>query len=218
MLYLLSLVAPHVSPSILRARLNSLLTILSSVLSNPHPTSTASTDSQAALLRSVLTISQSLFKSFTTSNDRGSLEKEMLLKGCWNSILNLCTDSRPKVRRRAQEIVGDVLLPDGLPTLIGGKPHPYTARTAEWTVKTLETVSESGGVSSSKKDKKGKKNEKESEKPTYDRKTGKASGQEEAARIRQLGQAGGEGAASTGIWVCGFAKALVGAMPKDVSI
>ncbi|CAO1624819.1 unnamed protein product [Parajaminaea phylloscopi] len=211
--YILSLVAPHVSPAIIRARLSSLLPAIYFVLSNPHPSATAAAESHSALLRSAIAILQAVLQH--VGRDRALLQSETQLRSSWDATLELCADSRPKVRRRAQEAVGSILSgsTDGLAgsadlvsdhAWSSAKPHPYASRTAEWCARTLASVSQSGGVQSNKGKSKGKS-------PAYDVKTGRAQGAQEAAKQRQADVTGG---ASVGIWVCGFLKNIVSVLPE----
>lgn len=208
-LYLLSIVAPFVSPAVMRARLASLIEPLVKVLSNPHPTGgTTTAENHAALLRSTLGVHQALVLALST--DRATLDGNLRLRGCWNAVLDLCTDSRPKVRRRAQEVITAVL--DDNAHGSSHKAHPYSARTAEWAIKTLESVANAGGVAA----KAAKKKQKEQAlAPEFDKKSGKAKGSEAAAAARQ--QQASDGGASAGIWVCGFLKLLAPNMPGKVS-
>lgn len=199
--YILAIVAPHVSPGILRARLSSLLPYLFKVLSNPHPTSNNSAESHSALLRSALSIFHAIIAPL--SRDRALLQSETQLQSCWDVTLNLCADSRPKVRRKAHEIISDVLSGGG-EDFTSSQPHPYAARTAGWTVRTLASVVKAGGVASSK-------TAKVAEAAKYDVKKGLASGAAELAKQRQSDAAGG---ASVGIWICGFLKVIVGKLPE----
>lgn len=208
-LYLLSIVTPHVAAGVLRARLHSLLSPLATLLSNPHPSTSGAdiAENHAAALRSALGVLQPLLLAL--SPDRATLERDLPLRGCWNAALQLCTDARPKVRRRAQELVGAILLADTPRLGDGKKSHPYAARTADWAVRALEAVADAGGVggpSSAKKQERA---------PKYDKKSGKAHQPEAAAALRQKQAA--EGGASVGIWLCGFIRTLVPILPSAVS-
>lgn len=211
--YILSLVASHVPTAIIRARLSSLLVAVHFVLSDPHPSAQSAAESHSALLRSALTVLQATVQH--VGQDRALLQSESRLKASWDAALVLCADARPKVRRKAQEVISVVLsgsndatADDAITSTVAytsAKPHPYAARTAEWCTRTLSTVSDSGSVRSKDKDKgKGKAT-------TYDVKKGRAQGAQEAAKQRQSDAAGG---ASVGIWVCGFLKSIVTVLPE----
>ena len=58
----------------------------------------------------------------------------------FGSLLHLCLDPRPKVRKRAAELVRDVLSSPPPPLL----RHPYADRAAEWTVSTLADLTGGG--------------------------------------------------------------------------
>ncbi|KAJ3778669.1 armadillo-type protein [Lentinula raphanica] len=114
-LYLLALVAPFVSTSVIRANLSAILALTSplfpSLLNHAPP------------LRSQL----SLYQVLLVSIDRSKLETHGL-RQAFASILQLTTDPRPKVRKKATEVVKDVLSRPPPPLLI----HPYAERVAEW--------------------------------------------------------------------------------------
>lgn len=208
--YILSLVTPYVSAAILQVRLSTLLPALVFVLSIPHPTAAAAAESHSALLRSALAIFQDVLHF--VGRNRSFLQSEAQLRASWDATLDLCGDSRPKVRRKAQEIVSKVLSGategvDGAASLAdiiytSSKPHPYAARTAEWCNRALASVSQSSGVQQASKAK--------FKALEYDIKKGRAQGALEAAKQRQVDVAGG---ASMGIWVCGFLKAIVPVLP-----
>jgi ribosomal RNA-processing protein 12 len=149
------------------------------------------------------------------SKDKAVFQAEPQLRACWDATLNLCADSRPKVRRRAQEIITKLLgggdEEDEVGIYSSENPHPYAARTAEWNIRTLASVSQAGGVAPKAKPT-GKKGAEKAVPPSkYDVKKGRAQGAPEAAKQRQADAAGG---ASIGIWVCGFLKGVVGKLPE----
>ncbi|CAO1622014.1 unnamed protein product [Sympodiomycopsis kandeliae] len=199
--YILSLITPHVSAGILKSRVASLLPAVYYVLSNPHPRKAASAESHSALLRSALSIFQAVLAPL--SKDRGLLQSEPQLRSCWDATLNLCVDARPKVRRRAQEVIQQLIAGED-EEHSSSKPHVFAGRTAEWTSRTLASVSQAGGVS-----KPGK--QQQESKAKYDVKKGKATGAQEAAKQRQADVAGG---ASVGIWVCTFLKTIAIKLPE----
>jgi ribosomal RNA-processing protein 12 len=192
--YLLTLVTPFVAPGVLRSQLQNLIEPLGTVLSTPYPSSTQQAESHAALLRSAMGVLQQLLLALAT--DRATLSSHLQLRGCWNSTLRLCMDARPKVRRKAQELVGKVL-----ETEENAKAHPYAAKTAEWAISALEEVNVSGSINST-----------QVKAPTFDKKTGRAAQPEVAAAERQKRVDGGN--ANTGIWVCAFLKQLAPVLPS----
>ncbi|PFH53781.1 hypothetical protein AMATHDRAFT_136895 [Amanita thiersii Skay4041] len=122
-LYLLALVLPFVPHPVVRTHLNTLLS-----LTNPlFP----ALSSQAPPLRSQLTIYQNIFKA---------LDKHLLdaqgIRQSFASILQLCIDPRPKVRKKAADVVSDVLSVPPSPLL----RHPYSERTADWVNSILQGV------------------------------------------------------------------------------
>ncbi|PWN17759.1 NUC173-domain-containing protein [Microstroma glucosiphilum] len=211
--YILAIVAPYVSAGILRARLSTILPALLFVLSNPHPPSTSVAESHSALLRSAMSIFLAVLTPL--AKDKAVFQAEPQLRACWDATLNLCADSRPKVRRRAQEIITKLLSggdeEDEVGIYSSENPHPYAARTAEWNIRTLASVSQAGGVVPKAKPTGKKGAEKAAPPSKYDVKKGRAQGAPEAAKQRQADAAGG---ASIGIWVCGFLKGVVGKLPE----
>jgi ribosomal RNA-processing protein 12 len=125
-LYLLALVAPFVSPPIIRANLNTLLSLTAPLF----PLLLA----HAPPLRSQLTIYHAIFLSL----DKSQLETQGI-RQAFASILQLCVDSRPKVRRKAADLVKDLLSQPPSPMA----RHPYADRAAEW-VKTALGEASSG--------------------------------------------------------------------------
>ncbi|CDU24950.1 related to RRP12-Protein required for normal pre-rRNA processing [Sporisorium scitamineum] len=205
--YLLSIVAPHVSAGIIRAKLASIVPAIGKLLSNPHPTTfnvndTSAAENYASALKSALAILQAVYTAF--ESDVAALEKDLPLRSCWSATLNLCADSRPKVRRRAQ-LLATAILPTTAAASV--KPyHPYLKLTFDWIISTLTHVADAGSVSSS-----GTKNKKKDDslRPKYDRKSGTAKQAQAAAALRQ-----NQGdTASVGIWVCGFARQMINILP-----
>lgn len=126
-LYLLSLLAPHLDEPILRSQ-HSLLPLLS-----PLYTSFAT---HAPALKSLLAISQSLLASLTLSqlSSSPSSNSSSMYRTHFAHILKTCSDSRPKVRRRAQEAVIAILAAVPAPAV----KHPWAGTTAGWVVEKLE--------------------------------------------------------------------------------
>lgn len=131
-LYLLALVTPFVPPPVIRANLNTLLSLSAPLfpLLQPH----------APPLRSQLALYSCILKSL----DRSQLEVQGV-RQTFASILQLCLDPRPKVRKKAADIVKDTLASPPPPMA----RHPYADRVAEW-VKTCLAEVNSGLFSQSK--------------------------------------------------------------------
>ncbi|KAH7916528.1 armadillo-type protein [Hygrophoropsis aurantiaca] len=131
-LYLLSLVAPFVPPPVIQTNLNTLLSLTSplfpSLLGHAPP------------LRSQLTLYNVIFRSI----DRSQIDVQGVRQS-FASILQLCLDPRPKVRRKAADIVKDVLSNPPSPLA----RHPYAERVAEWLQIALHQAS-SGALPKSK--------------------------------------------------------------------
>lgn len=199
--YILSIVTPHVSAGILKSRIASLLPAAHYVISNPHPRNAAAAESHSALLRSAISVFQAVLMPL--SRDRALLQSEPQIKSCWDATLNLCTDSRPKVRRKAQQAIEQLITGED-EEYTSTKPHPFAARTAEWSSRTLSAVSQSGGISKTS-------SKSQESVAKYDVKKGRATGAQEAAKQRQ---ADVEGGASVGIWVCTFLKSIAARLPE----
>ncbi|BGP50967.1 pre-rRNA processing protein [Rhodotorula kratochvilovae] len=115
-LYLVGLLAPHLDPPALRAKVSTLATVQPLL---------ASFAQHAPALKSLVALAQALL----TAAPAQVLEKD--LDGCrsvYATILSLCADARPKVRRRAQEAVHAVLESPPPPAVV----HPYADETAQW--------------------------------------------------------------------------------------
>ncbi|KZV69917.1 NUC173-domain-containing protein [Peniophora sp. CONT] len=119
-LYLLALVAPFAPAPVVRSNLNTLLNLTAPLFPALHPHPPA--------LRSQLGIYGSIFVSL----DRNQLDLPAVRQS-FASILQLCLDPRPKVRKRAGEVVGDVLASPPAPLA----SHPYSVRVAEWARSTI---------------------------------------------------------------------------------
>ena len=122
-LYLLALVAPFVPPPVIRGNLNTILSLTSplfpSLLTHPPP------------LRSQLGLYCSVLKAL----DRSQLDIQGIRQS-FASILQLCLDGRPKVRKRAAEVIKDILSSPPTPLM----RHPYSDRVADWAKSTLTDI------------------------------------------------------------------------------
>ncbi|WFD22899.1 pre-rRNA processing protein [Malassezia equina] len=191
--YLLSTVLPHVAAGVVRAKSVALLSAVAAPLAEPHGAS----ENMNARIRAALGVVEALLEHVPPS-DRVMLERERTWTTVWDLVLSLCIDARPKVRRRAHELVAHVL---GLPAW--EHRHPYAMRTMRWAVQTLEHVAAARGVATTKT------------RIDYDKKSGQAKNAKRAALERQQNAA--EGAASTGIWVCALLHMLVPLVPVDAT-
>ncbi|KAF9453999.1 NUC173-domain-containing protein [Macrolepiota fuliginosa MF-IS2] len=124
-LYLLALIAPFVSKPVIRTHLTTLLNLTAPLfpILTPH----------APPIRSQLSLYHAIFQSL----DRSQLDT-LGIRQTFASILSLCIDPRPKVRRKAADVVKDALCNPPSPLM----RHPYAERTAEW-VKAALTESSS---------------------------------------------------------------------------
>ncbi|WFD19291.1 pre-rRNA processing protein [Malassezia caprae] len=191
--YLLSIVLPHVAPGVVRAKSVALLSAVAAPLAEPHGAS----EHMNARIRAALGVVESLL-DHVPPHDRAALERERTWTAVWDLVLGLCIDARPKVRRRAHELVAHVL---GLPAW--AHSHPYATRTLRWAAQTLEHVATARGIATAKT------------RIDYDKKSGQAKNAKRAALERQ--QSAAEGAASTGIWVCALLQMLVPLVPADAT-
>ncbi|KAF8521281.1 NUC173-domain-containing protein [Hysterangium stoloniferum] len=128
-LYLLALVTPHVSLAVIRSYLSTLLTLLTPLFPALLP--------HAPALRSHLT----LFSPIIQALDASQLDIPGV-RQTFNLILDLTLDPRPKVRRKAADLVREVLANPPSPLL----RHPYGERVGEWLVAALTTVSSGAGT------------------------------------------------------------------------
>ncbi|KAF5393513.1 hypothetical protein D9757_000788 [Collybiopsis confluens] len=133
-LYLLALVVPHVSVPVIRANLSTILVLTAPLF--------PSLLNHAPALRSQL----SLYQTVLVSLDRSHLEIHGI-RQAFASILQLSIDPRPKVRKKATEVIRDVLAKPPSPLAL----HPYAERVAEWTRSALLDIS-SSTLSRSKSD------------------------------------------------------------------
>jgi len=191
--YLLATVLPHVAPGVVRAKSVALLSAVAAPLAEPHGAS----EHMNARIRAALGVVEALLEH-VPPHDRTTLERERTWTTVWDLVLALCIDARPKVRRRAHELVAHVL---GLPAWKHN--HPYAARTMRWAAQTLERVAAARGVASTKT------------RIDYDKKSGQAKNAKRAALERQ--QSAADGAASTGIWVSALLQMLVPLVPVDAT-
>lgn len=128
-LYLLALVGPFVPPPIVRHHLNSLLSLTAPLW--------PSLNAHAPPLRSQLTLYNAILRAL----DRALLDNQVVRQS-FSSILQLCVDARPKVRRRAADLVHDVLASPPSPLI----HHPYSERVGEWVVTSLSEVNALGST------------------------------------------------------------------------
>ncbi|KAG6333632.1 hypothetical protein ID866_5457 [Astraeus odoratus] len=131
-LYLLALVSPFVPAPVIQTNLSTLLSLTASLF----PSLTA----HAPPLRSQLALYNVIFRVL----DRSQLDGPGVRQS-FATVLQLCLDSRPKVRKRAVDLVSDVLSNPPSPLL----RHPYAERVAEWLETSLHQAS-SGVLSKSK--------------------------------------------------------------------
>ncbi|KEP47350.1 ribosomal RNA-processing protein [Rhizoctonia solani 123E] len=124
-LYLLAAVLPHVPTPVVRAQVSVILPLLAPLLplSLQHPPA----------LRSLLSVLCSLWAPL----DAPTLTGTPLLRNAWASVLQLCVDPRPKVRKKAQEVAKSVLAAPPAPML----RHPYAEQTAQYLLNLLTDVS-----------------------------------------------------------------------------
>ncbi|GAA5939156.1 mRNA-binding protein RRP12 [Sporobolomyces koalae] len=116
-LYLLSVLVPHLDPATLRSKLAATLATLAPLF--------ASFAESAPPVKSLVQIAQ----AFLAAAPQTTLEKDLHgARSSYAAVLSLCADSRPKVRRRAQEAVQHILKNPPPP----GTTHPYADESAHW--------------------------------------------------------------------------------------
>ncbi|KIK91816.1 hypothetical protein PAXRUDRAFT_34789 [Paxillus rubicundulus Ve08.2h10] len=123
-LYLLALISPFVSQPVIQSSLNTLLSSTAPLF--------PSLAGHAPPLRSQLTLYNAIFRAL----DRSQLDLSTVRQS-FATVLQLCLDPRPKVRKRAAELVSDVLWNPPSPLL----RHPYAQRVAEWMQTSLHQAS-----------------------------------------------------------------------------
>lgn len=125
-LYLLALISPFVPPPVLRTNFNTVLSLTAPLfpLVAQH----------APAIKSQL----SLYSVLIQSLERSQLESAGL-RQVFASVLQLCLDPRPKVRKKAVDVVRDILASPPPPTLL----HPYAERVVNWLKSALEESSNS---------------------------------------------------------------------------
>lgn len=130
LLYLLSLVMPHVPHAVVRSNLPIILETIAPLL--PLVASSApSLRSSIGILSSVIL---ALDLHHLTSGPP-------LLRQSYATLLELTVDPRPKVRKRAQEAVGEIVDSPPPPLLV----HPYANQTAEYAIGVLTAVASAPG-------------------------------------------------------------------------
>ena len=124
-LYLLALVMPFVPQPVIQSNLSTILDLTAPLF--------PSLQQHAPALRSQLTIYLSIFLSL----DRTQVEIQGI-RQAFASILQICLDPRPKVRKKAADLVKDVLSHPPTPLL----RHPYADRVADWVKGALAEISQ----------------------------------------------------------------------------
>ncbi|ORX63932.1 NUC173-domain-containing protein [Basidiobolus meristosporus CBS 931.73] len=125
-IYLLSIVFPHLSQNVLRSKYAQLLATLVNTLETSH--------SSAPTLRSTLTCLEILLAAQDSATWSGSAAKKT-----FQAIMLICLDGRPKVRRKAQESIHEILAHPPPPTL----QHPASFPAADFCLKVLKESTKS---------------------------------------------------------------------------
>ncbi|KAF8650444.1 hypothetical protein AX16_005247 [Volvariella volvacea WC 439] len=124
-LYLLALVAPFVPPPVIRTNLQTMLSLTAGLFSPAQ--------ARAPPLRSLLSIYQAIFQAL----DRSQLDAQGIRQS-FATVLQLCIDHRPKVRKKATEVVHQLLRNPSPPLVY----HPYADRVADYSIAVLSSVNE----------------------------------------------------------------------------
>lgn len=134
-IYFLDLVSPYVSHSLLRAKFTQILSKLSPVFTTP--------DVEAPLLRSSIGVLEILLIVQDSNGWNSGMPKRGLM-----GLIALALDPRPKVRKRAQEAVSNVLAnPPAGPSL----EHPGSAMCADFAMQSVSSLTQEHSNKSSKK-------------------------------------------------------------------
>ena len=122
-LYLLALISPFLAAPVIRSNLSTLLSLTAPLfpLLQQHPPA----------LRSQLSLYLVIFQSL----DRSQLEAQGI-RQTFASILQIYIDPRPKVRKKATDLIKEVLANPPTPLVL----HPYAAQVAENINRTLAEV------------------------------------------------------------------------------
>lgn len=138
--YLLDIVTPYAPQPLLRARFTQILQLLAPVISQP--------EADAPLLRPSIGCLESLLLAQDSTSWEMSVN-QMGPRSAVSGLLNLSLDPRPKVRKRAQEALKNVLKnPPPTPSL----DHPAADMCAEAAMRSLADLAES--ATRSRKEKK----------------------------------------------------------------
>jgi ribosomal RNA-processing protein 12 len=122
-LYLLALIVPFVATPVIQTNLKTILALTGSLFPSLIP--------HAPALRSQLALYHVVFQSL----DRSQLETPGIRQS-FASILQLCIDPRPKVRKKAANVVRDMLASPPVPMA----RHPYAEAVADWAKSALAKV------------------------------------------------------------------------------
>ncbi|KAJ2227667.1 pre-rRNA processing protein [Coemansia sp. RSA 485] len=122
-IYLLSIILPFVSHSTLRAKFATMMAVLSQSLDLES--------ADVALLRSII----SCLETVLMAQDAGSWSQP-IAQGTFKSLLALATDSKPKIRKRAQHAVSKLLCAPPAPAVV----HPAAGLMAQFVLDSLSNA------------------------------------------------------------------------------
>ena len=122
-LYLLALIVPFVATPVIQSNLNTILSLTGPLFPSLIP--------HAPALRSQLALYHVVFQSL----DRFQLETPGIRQS-FASVVQLCIDPRPKVRKKAANVVQDVLASPPAPLA----RHPYAEAVTDWVKSALSKV------------------------------------------------------------------------------
>lgn len=128
-LYLFSIILPHVPEVVVRANIPSILNSVAPLF----PVSAGS----APVLRSLL----STYAALVAALDAPNLSTTPLIRQCFATVLELTLDHRPKLRKKAQEVVSGIVNSPPPPLV----SHPFTPQAADFVVATLSAVAGNPG-------------------------------------------------------------------------
>ncbi|KAJ1724629.1 pre-rRNA processing protein [Coemansia erecta] len=122
-IFLLSIILPHVSANTLRGKFMAMMAVLSQSLDLET--------ADVALLRSVI----SCLETVLAAQDAGSWGQP-IAQGSLKSLLALATDSKPKIRKRAQDAVAKLMAAPPAPAIV----HPGASTTAQFVLEALSNA------------------------------------------------------------------------------
>ncbi|KAG8794506.1 hypothetical protein FRC16_010479, partial [Serendipita sp. 398] len=128
-LYLLAMVVPFVQPTVLRANLSKLYQTLPQLLPLALPNHAPPLRSLVSIFGSICSsMDQAMIQSTLNTTGNTPSATSVAIRQTLSSLLELTLDHRPKVRKRAAEVVKDILDSPPSPFIV----HPWSHLVANW--------------------------------------------------------------------------------------